>query len=313
MAGNTATPSSSDNGFQSLLDNLTSTSNSDPTPKINQQGKVDIYGIGQNSGQVFPIGVSNYGNDNGDVNGPGHTAKGGPHSTFDKKGVSNVDTISTDDYLTALAKLSQTNPDQYMQIQQGLFNSGFYGSTAKPADVGFGRWNAATKDALIGKDGALTNFIELYKSGATPGQTFSEWLDKQSAISKSDPNSPGNGGGSGSVTPGASLTDPALISQQGNSVSDQFLGHAMDQGDTNGLVNAVQGSEISSQAAQQSGANYTLKDPAAQARDFVVQNNLPEYAAHQAEGYMNVFANMFLGGASARANTTLGDVAIGNK
>jgi hypothetical protein len=289
-----------------MLNNLNSTANSDPTPKINQAGAVDIYGIGQNSGELFPVGTSTYGNskDDGkgsDTNGPGHSVKGN----------TTLDTTSTDDYLAALAKLSQTNPDQYMQIQQGLFNSGFYGHTAKPADVGFGRWNAATKDALIGKDGALTNFIELYKSGATPGVTFNDWLDQQAAIAKNDPNSPGNGGGTARV--GTSLTDPALITQQGNSVSDQMLGHSLDQSDQTGLINDVQGSEIASQDAQKTGADYTLKDPAAQARNFVVQNNLPEYAAHQAEGYMNVFANMFLNGASSRANTTIGDVAVGTK
>lgn len=288
--------------FTDLL-NSTITGATETKPKINSQGQIDLFGIGQNSGEMFPLGTSTYGGDNSDANGPGG------HATFNRRQVTNVDTVSTDDYLKMLARLSQTNPSEYMQIQQGLYNSGFYGNVS-PAEVGFGRWNSKTKDALVGTDGALSNFIELYKSGATQ-MTFSEWLDQQAKLAAQDPNSPGNGGTGRSVSP-LQLTDPAYLQEQGNQVSDQFLGHAMSDTDQQSLVNDIHGNEQDVYNAQQAGQGGTVvnKDPAAQARALVLQNDLPEYAAHQAEGYLNVFANMFLGGQSARAQTSLGDVAV---
>lgn len=293
----------SGSSFTDLL-NSTIVGSTETKPKLNAQGQIDLFGIGQNSGEMFPLGTSTFGGDNSDANGPGG------HATFNRKQVTNVDTVSTDDYLKMLARLSQTNPSQYMQIQQGLYNSGFYGNVS-PAEVGFGRWNSKTKDALIGSGGALSNFIELYKSGATQ-MTFSEWLGQQAKLAAQDPNSPGNGGAQAS-TPPLQLTDPNYIAEQGNQVADQFLGHAMPAGQQAGLVSDIHGNEQSLYNAQQAANGGTVinKDPAAEARAFVVQNNLPEYAAHQAEGYLNAFANMFLGGTSARANTTLGDIAIG--
>lgn len=300
-------PSSSNNGtsFTDLL-NSTLVGSTETKPKINSQGQIDLFGIGQNSGEMFPLGTSTYGGDNSDANGPGG------HATFDKKQVTNLDTVSTDDYLKMLARLSQTNPSEFMKIQQGLYNSGFYGNVS-PGEVGFGRWNAKTKDALIGANGALNNFIELYKSGATQ-MTFNEWLDQQAKLASQDPNSPGNGGG-GSSTPPLQLTDPNYIAQQGDQVADQFLGHSMSGSDTNQLVNSIHSNETDIYNAQRAGRGGSLvnADPAAEARAFVIQNDLPEYTAHQAEGYMNIFANMFLGGQSARAQTSLGDIAVGTR
>lgn len=290
--------------FTDLLNSTITSANTETKPKINSQGQIDLFGIGQNSGESFPLGTSAYGGENSDANGPGG------HATFDRKQVTNLDTTTTDDYLQMLAKLSQTNPSEFMQIQQGLYNSGFYGNVS-PAVVGFGRWNSKTKDALIGADGALTNFIELYKTGATQ-MTFSEWLDQQAKISAADPNSPGSGGG-GSLAYRFPFTDPALTAQYGDQQSEQLLGHSLDQGDQAALYGDIHQNEVDQFNAMQSGQAHTAKDPAAQARLFVVNNNLPEYAAHQAEGYMNAFANMFLSGQSSRAQTTLGDVAVANQ
>jgi len=297
-------PSSTPTGtsFTDLL-NQTILGPTETKPKINSQGQIDIYGIGQNSGVSFPLGTSTYGGDNSDANGPGG------HATFDRKQVQNVDTTTTDDYLKQLARLSQTNPSEFIALQQGLYQSGFYGHVS-PGEVGFGRWNAKTKDALVGADGALTNFLELYKSGAT-ADSFNEWLKKQSAIAAQDPNSPGNGGGTSA--PPLQLTDPNTIQSEGNQVADQFLGHALSGSDTAGLVSAIHGNERDVYNAQQAGQGGEIvnRDPTSEARAFVVQNDLPEYAAHQAEGYLNTFANMFLGGSSARAQTSLGDIAVG--
>lgn len=303
------------NGFTDLLNqtvNQTSTQSGPSTYTDPRTGQavVDVFGIGQQAGTLFPIGTTQHGGDGQDhhggkdnegANGPGHTAPKG----------TRVDTTTADDYLHLLAKLSQTNPDQYMAIQQGLYAAGFYGDKSAK-DVGFGRWNAATKDALIGTDGALKNFLELYSSGSMPGMTFNEWLSKQSQLAAADPNSPGNGGGAGGAGQVINLSDPNSISASANNSSDQLLGRGFNQDETNSIVSQVHDSEAASQTAA-GGSTVTSTDPTAAARNFVIQNNLPEYAAHQAEGYMNVFANMFLSGQSGRANTSLGDIAIGNK
>jgi hypothetical protein len=88
-----------------------------------------------------------------------------------------------------------------------------------------------------------------------------------------------------------------------------MLGHSMDNTDQNSLISQVQGEQ---QAAFNQGDVYSRSvTPQAVAREFVLQNNLPEYTQHQAESYMNVFANMFLGGQSSRAQTSVGDAAVG--
>jgi hypothetical protein len=88
-----------------------------------------------------------------------------------------------------------------------------------------------------------------------------------------------------------------------------MLGQSMSNSDQNSLISQVTGEQ--QQAFNQGDVYMRSVTPAAVAREFVLQNNLPEYTQHQAEGYMNAFANMFLSGASQRANTTVSDAAVG--
>jgi hypothetical protein len=289
--------------------------------EVNQPGVVDINGIGQNAGASFPLGTydsTDYGSSSEGANSHGGVGRG----TGGGKGqtVGNVLSSTTDDYLKNLMKLSQSDPSKFAAIQQGLYNSGFYGSVA-PGDVGFGRWSQKTQDALLGPNGALTNFLQLHANGAT-AKTFDEWLGQEADLASKDPNSPGNKPGSGGAALRAPITytDPSTLDNAGNTESSQFLGHAMDAGQQGQFVSQFQGNEKAQYDAQgqaitgkagDTGTATRQQNPADAAKQFVVDNNLPEYAAHQAEGFMNVFANMFLSGNSSRAQTSLGDVAVG--
>lgn len=299
------------NSFLDYMNSLTntSTSNLDPKPKINQQGQIDIFGLGSLSGQNIFMGTEKTGPNDpaaGDTKremqrGGGYTGGGMDTGT----GTVNRYT-TTDDYWKQLLQLQQTDPAAFVSLQQGLYDAGYYGNV-KPTDVRFGIASQKTKDALFGADGAITHYLEASNSGATV-DNFGDWMQKQVDAAKHDPYSIGNGGGaSGSATKPV-LDNPALIDQQGNAVAQNELGRSFDNTEQSGLVSQVQADET---AASNAGDVYMRSvTPASVARQYVVDNNLPEYTAHQAEGFINTFANMFLSGASSRANTGVGDIAV---
>jgi hypothetical protein len=139
-------------------------------------------------------------------------------------------------------------------------------------------------------------------------QTFEEYLKQQSAQGAQnllDANQPG---GPGSGKPKPILTNPALVNQAADQQGQQLLGHALQPGEQNAIVAQDHSAET---AASNEGDVYLRSlTPQSIARQYILDNNLPEYAQHQVEGFMNTFANMFLTGASGRANTTLGDAAV---
>ena len=303
-----ASGGSSGNSFLDYMNSLTntSTSNLDPKPKINPQGQVDIYGLGGLSGQELFTGTSSF------TGAPkGVPSEDGFGRRSAATGPTNTDTqnsyMTTDEFWKQLLVLQQTNPQAFIALQQGLYDSGYYGNV-KPTDVRFGIASQKTKDALFGSDGAVTHYLQATQGGATV-DSFNDWMNKQVAAAKADPYSVGNGGGSASASTGFKATSPADIQLQGDAESQSLLGHSMSAGDTSALVGDVQGAQ---QAAFDAGDVYQRSvTPQAVARQYVLQNNLPEYAQHQAESYMNVFANAFLSGNSARANTSIGDAAVG--
>ena len=288
----------------------TSTSNLDPRPKVNQQGQVDIFGLGDLSGQNIFLGTA--------PTGPANAAAGDTKREMQRgggyTGVSGMDTGSgvadqgttTDDYWKQLLLLQQTDPQAFISLQQGLYDAGYYGNV-KPTDVRFGIASQKTKDALFGADGAVRHYLEASQSGATV-DTFGDWMQKQVDAAKQDPYSIGNGAGASGGALKPVLDNPALIDQQGNAVAQGELGRSLSNTEQTGLVGQVQSAET---AASNAGDVYMRSvTPSSIARQFILQNNLPEYAQHQAESYMNAFANMFLSGQNQRANTSVGDAAV---
>jgi hypothetical protein len=221
-------------------------------------------------------------------------------------------TVSVDDLLNHFADQAKA-PNAYSrrlwaQVQQQLQASNFYGTSTR---VNYGAWGP--DDA-----GALKKAANAYLQGTDQGklETFEEYLKDaaaQGAANNLDANQPG-GPGTGTKRAPLSLTNTADLNQAGDNVSQQFLGHAQSAGQQTDFANSYHGQEQSAYdaAGQANGAAYEQPATAADAaRQYVLQNNMPEYAQHQAEGFINAFANMFLSGNSSRANTTLGDAAVG--
>lgn len=286
--------------WQSFINQLPSTSNQTTQPKVNPQGQLDIFGIGQNSGVEFPVGTQNA------IASVDPMDMGNGLITQNANNHNGIQTTTPDEYLTMLMHLSQTDPNRYLAFQQGLYNAGFYGRV-NPGDVGFGRYNQATKDALVGPKGALTDYLDMYKSGATQ-DVFGQWLQKQVAAAQQDPNSPGNV--ASAKPPGPSLTDPSISAMFGDQQAEIELGHALNSSQQAGLLGAVQGQETSNfQSGQGGGSSYRM--PEAIARQWVAQNNLPEYTGHQALGVMLALLQG-LGGKNV-PQTKMGDVAVGGQ
>lgn len=196
----------------------------------------------------------------------------------------------------------------FASLQDELNQAGFYTSSNGPL-LGGGR---LTDYQALGA--ALEQYFREQGDPTTNQNpnpmTFSEFLQNHKTVGNQNGYPGASGPGGGSTTP-FNPSSPDVISQQGDAMAQSELGHSLNQDQTNSLIGQVQGQEASAFSA---GDTYLRGvTPQSLAREFIVDNNLPEYASHQAEGFMNVFANMFLGGNSQRANTSLGDVAIGGK
>lgn len=174
--------------------------------------------------------------------------------------------------------------------------------------INFGAWNNDDKNAII-------TALQGYMAGGDTSklQTFEEYVAKtaaQAAANGLDQPAP--------PPPRAPLqmTNTADLNAGADTQSQQELGRAMSAGDQATFADVYHEQEQSAYDASGvgNGAAYqgaaTVADAA---RQFVLDHNLPEYAQHQAESYMNVFANMFLTGSHARAHTSLGDAAVGGK
>lgn len=244
---------------------------------------------------------SNRGRISDDTNGPGTTGTDVQNQT-----------VTVDDLLKHFHDLATSdNPysrQAWAQVQQQLQAMNAYGSSAR---INYGGFNMedekALKSAVEGYLGGVTT------NGAPPTnmQTFEEYLTQQSAqgaANNLDANQPGGPGGAGKSASLRPLSNPAVVNQAGDQTAEGFLGRAMNPTEQAGLLADVHGQE---DAALASGDVYLRSvTPQSVAREYILQNNLPEYAQHQAESYMNAFANMFLTGASQRANTSLGDAAV---
>lgn len=208
---------------------------------------------------------------------------------------------------------NSTNPytrKQWADVQTQLQAMNAYGTSTR---INYGGWG--TEDVT-----ALDNALKGYLGGSdTNMETFEEYMKAQAAQGAAnglDLNQPGGPGSSANQRAPLSLTNSADLNATGDNVSQQYLGHSLDSGQQGQFVDSFHSQEQSAYDAGgvANGAAYEQPATAADAaRQFVVDHNLPEYASHQAEGYMNAFANMFLSGNSSRANTTVGDVAVGGK
>lgn len=193
---------------------------------------------------------------------------------------------------------------EYTQAQ--LQAMGKYGASKS---INYGGWGSADENAL---QGAFSDYLA---SGAgSQMQTFAEFVEQQAKSGTAnglDQNQ--DPGSSGSQRAPITLTDPTEIASAGDQSAQSELGRALSPEEQAQLVGQEHGQEQAQYDAAGAGQTNTSADPSTIARQFAVEHNLPEYAAHQAESFMNLFANMFLTGSSARANTSVGDMAVGDK
>jgi hypothetical protein len=168
----------------------------------------------------------------------------------------------------------------------------------------------ALKKAVEGYLGGAGGTGATASSSFSSMQTFEEYLKQQSAQGAAnllDGNQPGGPGSTGGK-PKPILTNPDLVNQASDQQGQQLLGHALQSGELGAIVNQDHAEETT--ASNEGDVYLRSVTPQSVARTYILNNNLPEYAQHQVESYMNTFANMFLTGASSRANTSVGDAAV---
>lgn len=237
----------------------------------------------------------------GDMTGIAHTSGGVENST-----------VTVDDLIKHFHDLAtSSNPytrQTWAQVQQQLQAMNAYGTSTR---INFGAWGDDDKNALAK---AIQGYMQ---GGDTNVQTFEEYVSQTAAQGTAnglDGNQAGAPGGSGgSQRAPLQMANSADLNEALDNTSQQFLGRA-DDAQTGAFTGQEHAQEQQAYDAAGNANGAAYEGPASAqdaARQFILQNNLPEYAAHQAEGFMNVFANMFLTGASQRANTTLGDAAVG--
>jgi hypothetical protein len=243
---------------------------------------------------------------------------GGQDRTRRQTGVRPI-TLTPEQMMDNLAVWGAENPQALLDMREKLYARGLYGAiNAKDLDPR--RTAVGTADFKALGEAIKGYYIYLNaKQKAAPNGggentvTFNQWLAPKDA--SGNPTYVGPAGPGGTPRAPLSLTNQADITAAGDSQSRQMLGHAMDASGQGALVDQYHGQEQSAYDAAGVANGDAYAQPAsvqAAARDWVLQNNLPEYAQHQAESFMNAFANMFLSGQSSRAQTSLGDAAVGS-
>jgi hypothetical protein len=279
-------------------------------------GYLDMYGLVGMLGTDFnkPVlmdSVVNPGQRGDEVNGPG----GQRHQRLTSAYVHPI-TLTPEQMMDNLSVWGAENPQELLDMRSNLYARGLYGDI-NPKDLDPQRTAVGTADfKALGEaiKGYYTYISAKQKAGSNDALTFNQWLAPKDA--NGNPTFVGPAGASPQPRAPLSLTNTADLNQAGDNVSQQFLGHSQNAGQQTDFANSYHGQEQAAYDAAGVGDGPSYEQPATAAdaaREYVLQNNLPEYAQHQAESFMNVFANMFLSGNSARANTSLGDAAVGVK
>jgi hypothetical protein len=165
--------------------------------------------------------------------------------------------------------------------------------------INYGTWG--TSDAAALKD-AITGYMQ--GGDASRMMTFEEYVKQasaQGAANGLDENQPGGPGTAKAQAPQYTL---ATAQDKGDAVAQAELGHSL----TSDQAGTLQGALNDNSAG--AFANGQNDDPSSFARNWLVQNNMTEYKAHQATAYMNAFLNL-IGGSGTAANVGVGDVAVG--
>lgn len=212
----------------------------------------------------------------------------------------------TQDYISNAAKLwaeatggdtaaNRTAMQQYVALQNSLFNAGAYGSTSYDK-IRWGQWD--------GTDKALVNALQSYEdfvTGTGQPMTFDDYLaaHRNGGVATGSINQGGTSVSGGSGKSVISLTDPAQIREAAQQAAQSALGHVLTGSQLDNFVNQFHAAQTSAESATSGSAS--MPDLSAQA-DLYAQtgDNAQEFANHQAQGYVDTFLNMFLTGQSQR-------------
>jgi hypothetical protein len=186
---------------------------------------------------------------------------------------------STDDFMAYFAGLSQSNPKQYAQIQQQLYQAGAYGGS-KPS---FGVYT--TQDATAMK-AVLTGYMGLK---LTTPITLPDYIKQiQSAGIK---NGVLNGAPRAPLT--VQYTDPNTLKGTLQSAAQDYLGRNLSDKELNGFVSKFHGQEKTAQtAAYNNKPGETPPEASGDAQALLENVHTPEHQQKLAANYLDSINQM---------------------
>lgn len=266
---------------------------SDPTgTPTTTTNPLDVWHLGNYYGQPIGVGIV-----------PGHTGPVSPNGQDLTPGKTNstpthIDYRQTQDYVKKVAELwaqatagggDQNAMQQYVGLQNALFNAGAYGSTAYNS-IRWGSWQG-TEQALVKAISDYEDFV----SGSGLPMTFDDYLasHRTGGIATGVLNPNGTGAtGSGQSAPQVNLTDPTEIRAAAQQAAQASLGHTFTPKQLDAFVNQFHAAQTAAQTS--TDASVTTPDLSSEALAEAQSGpNAQEFANHQAQGYMDTFIDMF--------------------
>lgn len=205
---------------------------------------------------------------------------------------------TTQDLFKSVMALASKDPQQFMQVQGLLYDSGAYGGSPRTS-IHWGQWTTDTAQAL--KE-ALRNYEAIGPASGSP-ITWSEYLQQAATQGRVNQGQGGVGGaGAGASGSQTVLTDPNALRATLQQAAMQSLDRALTPDELSKFVTSFQSQQGTAQ--QSTASEVTSPDASAQAQAFVEQEHPGEFQQHNATAYSNALLNLFLPGGSQLANFT---------
>lgn len=206
-------------------------------------------------------------------------------------------TQTTQDLFKQIMALSTKSPQQFMQMQGLLYDSGAYGATPRTS-VHWGQWTSDTASAL--KE-ALSNYEAVGPASGSP-VTWTEYLQQAASQGRINQAQGGVGGAGAGTASQVSLTDPAQLTSIAQQAFQESLDRAATPDEISKFVSAFQSQQTAAQTS--TGASVTAPDATAQAEQFAQGADPAGFQQHNVQAYSNELLNMFLPSGSNVASFT---------
>lgn len=268
------------------IDALNSTSSSTPSGYL-PNGDYDTNNLGDMYNQTVYEGQVSSPNDNAQVQAQ-------VRGTAAWNNVTNkTDTVES--YANSFAAMSQSNPQDFYNMQMELYNAGMYGSTKFIP----GQFTNADKAAM---KAAMGGYLGVVNSKSPNPLTFSEYLGRTSQAGKANgfgSGGSGGGGGGGASRAPLQLTDAATLRQTLQSASQNALHRDLNDTELSHFVDAFHSKETQAYNAANGGATYSSPDASAQAIETVQSTHTDEESQALKASYNDKILQMLGGSASA--------------